>query len=338
MIERCQTPGPHPSAFRTNRLPSHSATNVDTPTRHNVNWGKLEERDRAVRAWREGQRKRTREDKKQARRKAEEYNLRKMKEAEDNRRRKEKQAADALARCQEERRRKAQREDPARVWCAKQKELERNQALRKAEEDRLRKVQEAEKRRRKEKQAAEELARDRKRRQKEAENRKREKQAAEELQRERERREKAVRNWCAQQRKEAKWTPEEDWGRAPDSHAHRERTRKEEKNRGSMNIEPDEEMEGWANIQDIPECEDANNITADKVVAFCDRSTWENMGKTDKEIDLILKRIAYRFHPDRFNRGRAVVRTIPSSSERELVVEAADIVIKSVNNCRRGDR
>ncbi|KAJ7217509.1 hypothetical protein C8J57DRAFT_1254937 [Mycena rebaudengoi] len=282
--------------------------NVDTPTRHNVNWEKLEERDRAVRAWREEQRKRTREDEKQARRKAEEYNLRKMKEAEDNRRRKEKQAADALARCQEERRRKAQREDAARAW------------------------------RRKEKQAAEELARDRKRRQKEAENRKREKQAAEELQRERERREKAVRNWCAQQRKEAKWTPEEDWGRAPDSHAHRERTRKEEKNRGSMNIEPDEEMEGWANIQDIPECEDANNITADKVVAFCDRSTWENMGKIDKEIELILKRIAYRFHPDRFNRGRAVVRTIPSSSERELVVEAADIVIKSVNNCRRGDR
>jgi hypothetical protein len=143
-------------------------------------------------------------------------------------------------------------------------------------------------------------------------------------------------------------------------------------------------MEGWANIQDIPECEDANSqqailqsylakcvafdtltfstnepnsfgriqwpvlvhpdkivladITADKVVAFCDRSTWENMGKIDKEIELILKRIAYRFHPDRFNRGRAVVRTIPSSSERELVVEAADIVIKSVNNCRRGDR
>ncbi|KAJ7064627.1 hypothetical protein C8F01DRAFT_1127523, partial [Mycena amicta] len=78
------------------------------------------------------------------------------------------------------------------------------------------------------------------------------------------------------------------------------------------------------------------DVNAENVRAFCHLLARLQLGgmKTSREVDMILKRIARRFHPDRFNDKRVVVSTIRDLGERAAVLQAADVVVKTVNHYR----
>ncbi|KAJ7116225.1 hypothetical protein C8R43DRAFT_1154953 [Mycena crocata] len=75
------------------------------------------------------------------------------------------------------------------------------------------------------------------------------------------------------------------------------------------------------------------DVTAENIRRFFDANKMRSF-KTPRERDMILKKTAHRFHPDRFSANRPVIATIRSLRERNAVIEAADIVIKTVNGCR----
>ncbi|KAJ7683767.1 hypothetical protein B0H17DRAFT_1204900 [Mycena rosella] len=77
------------------------------------------------------------------------------------------------------------------------------------------------------------------------------------------------------------------------------------------------------------------DVTPQNVRDFFDSS---KIRKTARELDVILKKTAHRFHPDRFSIYRAIVSSIADLGERNAVIEAAEVVIKTVNALRSGTK
>ncbi|KAJ6468267.1 hypothetical protein C8R45DRAFT_875860 [Mycena sanguinolenta] len=75
------------------------------------------------------------------------------------------------------------------------------------------------------------------------------------------------------------------------------------------------------------------DITAENIRRFFDKQTIQRF-KTERQLDIILKNTARRFHPDRFCANRDVVASIRDAGERNTVIQAAEVVIKTVNACR----
>ncbi|KAJ7078304.1 hypothetical protein B0H15DRAFT_538267 [Mycena belliarum] len=79
------------------------------------------------------------------------------------------------------------------------------------------------------------------------------------------------------------------------------------------------------------------DVTPANICFFFDANKMRRY-KTPRERDVIVKRVAWRFHPDRFSVSRAVVATIGDligdAVERRAVVDAAEVVIKTVNGMR----
>jgi hypothetical protein len=79
------------------------------------------------------------------------------------------------------------------------------------------------------------------------------------------------------------------------------------------------------------------DVTRENVLRFFDVSRMRRFtGKTAREIDVILKNTARRFHPDRFSVNRAIVGSIRDLQDRNAVIQAAEIVIQTVNGLRGG--
>ncbi|KAJ7189918.1 hypothetical protein GGX14DRAFT_382724, partial [Mycena pura] len=76
-----------------------------------------------------------------------------------------------------------------------------------------------------------------------------------------------------------------------------------------------------------------SDVNPESVRAFFDRPALRTF-KTEREIDMIMKNTVRRFHPDRFNEKRLVISSIRDATERAAVLQAADIVIKTMNAVR----
>ncbi|KAJ6578172.1 hypothetical protein B0H19DRAFT_1062709 [Mycena capillaripes] len=76
-----------------------------------------------------------------------------------------------------------------------------------------------------------------------------------------------------------------------------------------------------------------SDITPENVRRFFDRS---KLRFTTRQVTNILKNTARRFHPDRFSVNRAVISSIRDLRERNTVLQAADVVIKTVTVCLSG--
>ncbi|KAJ7755430.1 hypothetical protein B0H16DRAFT_1828633, partial [Mycena metata] len=73
------------------------------------------------------------------------------------------------------------------------------------------------------------------------------------------------------------------------------------------------------------------DITPRNIRLFFDSSVLKQF-KTPRAIEVILKNTARRFHPDRFNELRPVVGSICDWEDRMAVKQAADVVIKTIND------
>ncbi|KAJ7036272.1 hypothetical protein C8F04DRAFT_1095932 [Mycena alexandri] len=91
----------------------------------------------------------------------------------------------------------------------------------------------------------------------------------------------------------------------------------------------------WPVIPRVGGTVSPGDITPENVRRFFDSSALRRF-KTAREIDVILKNTARRFHPDRFSPNRPVVGSIHNLEARRAVIEAVDVVIKTVNVCRGG--
>ncbi|KAJ7024766.1 hypothetical protein C8F04DRAFT_1130510 [Mycena alexandri] len=89
----------------------------------------------------------------------------------------------------------------------------------------------------------------------------------------------------------------------------------------------------WPVILRVEGTVSPGDITPENVRLFFD-STALRRFKTEREIKVILKNTARRFHPDRFSPNRPVVGSIHDLEARRAVTEAVDVVIKTVNVCR----
>ncbi|KAJ7487935.1 hypothetical protein FB451DRAFT_1528807 [Mycena latifolia] len=76
------------------------------------------------------------------------------------------------------------------------------------------------------------------------------------------------------------------------------------------------------------------DVTSEKILIFLDSTKLRNF-LTERQLDIFVKKIAWRFHPDRFSPNRPVVSTILNTTERDAVIDAAEVVIKTINSFRQ---
>ncbi|KAF8206946.1 hypothetical protein K438DRAFT_1755683 [Mycena galopus ATCC 62051] len=73
-----------------------------------------------------------------------------------------------------------------------------------------------------------------------------------------------------------------------------------------------------------------SDITPENVRRFFGSSTLQRF-KTAREIDVILKNTIRRFHEDRFRANRPIISSIRDVGDRDVVIQAAKIVVQTIN-------